>query len=158
MKKILPAALMVLICCTDAFAGDLTLWYRQPAAQWVQALPVGNGRLGAMVFGGVGNPPPLGGYREYKMTELQGIMAGIGVPYELGTGDMSQVNYSSWRGGMLVPEHRRELPLANIDPDVLHAGAPPHDRHASDDGQDSGVRGRRSEDKSVRHSVDRTAL
>ena len=32
----------------------LTLWYRQPAAQWVEALPVGNGRLGAMVFGGVG--------------------------------------------------------------------------------------------------------
>jgi len=47
------------------------------------------------------NPPPAGGYREYKMTELQGIMAGLGLPYELGTGDMSQVNYSSWRGGML---------------------------------------------------------
>jgi lambda family phage portal protein len=47
------------------------------------------------------NPPAAGGYREYKMTELQGIMAGIGLPYELGTGDMSQVNYSSWRGGML---------------------------------------------------------
>jgi len=31
----------------------LSLWYRQPADQWVEALPVGNGRLGAMVFGGV---------------------------------------------------------------------------------------------------------
>lgn len=30
----------------------LALWYRQPAKQWVEALPVGNGRLGAMVFGG----------------------------------------------------------------------------------------------------------
>ncbi|MCP8890927.1 glycoside hydrolase family 95 protein [Sphingomonas faeni] len=29
------------------------LWYRQPAAVWTEALPVGNGRLGAMVFGGV---------------------------------------------------------------------------------------------------------
>ncbi len=29
------------------------LWYSQPAEKWVQALPVGNGRLGAMVFGGV---------------------------------------------------------------------------------------------------------
>jgi len=28
------------------------LWYRQPAEQWTEALPVGNGRLGAMVFGG----------------------------------------------------------------------------------------------------------
>jgi alpha-L-fucosidase 2 len=30
----------------------LTLWYKQPATEWVEALPVGNGRLGAMVFGG----------------------------------------------------------------------------------------------------------
>ncbi|WP_423736443.1 glycoside hydrolase family 95 protein [Chitinophaga caseinilytica] len=31
----------------------LKLWYRQPAANWNQALPIGNGRIGAMVFGGV---------------------------------------------------------------------------------------------------------
>ncbi|HEY3136371.1 MAG TPA: glycoside hydrolase family 95 protein [Blastocatellia bacterium] len=31
----------------------LSLWYRRPARQWVEALAVGNGRLGAMVFGGV---------------------------------------------------------------------------------------------------------
>lgn len=29
------------------------LWYRQPAVEWVEALPVGSGKLGAMVFGGV---------------------------------------------------------------------------------------------------------
>lgn len=29
------------------------LWYRQPAQKWVEALPVGNGRIGAMVFGGL---------------------------------------------------------------------------------------------------------
>jgi alpha-L-fucosidase 2 len=29
------------------------LWYRQPAATWNEALPIGNGRLGAMVFGGI---------------------------------------------------------------------------------------------------------
>jgi alpha-L-fucosidase 2 len=34
-------------------ASKTQLWYRQPATQWVEALPVGNGRLGAMVFGGV---------------------------------------------------------------------------------------------------------
>jgi alpha-L-fucosidase 2 len=28
------------------------LWYKQPARQWVEALPLGNGRLGAMTFGG----------------------------------------------------------------------------------------------------------
>ena len=31
----------------------LTLWYTQPAEQWTEALPIGNGRLGAMIFGGV---------------------------------------------------------------------------------------------------------
>lgn len=29
------------------------LWYHQPAQDWNEALPLGNGRLGAMVFGGV---------------------------------------------------------------------------------------------------------
>ena len=32
---------------------DLRLWYRRPATKWLEALPLGNGRLGAMVFGGV---------------------------------------------------------------------------------------------------------
>lgn len=32
---------------------DLRLWYRSPAEHWSDALPVGNGRLGAMIFGGV---------------------------------------------------------------------------------------------------------
>lgn len=41
-----------LMCARCADAGELELWYRQPASQWVEALPVGNGRLGAMVFGG----------------------------------------------------------------------------------------------------------
>src|SRR5437879_3032447 len=31
----------------------LKLWYRQPAEQWLEALPVGNGRLGAMIHGGI---------------------------------------------------------------------------------------------------------
>jgi alpha-L-fucosidase 2 len=34
-------------------SSDLTLWYPHPAREWVEALPVGNGRMGAMIFGGV---------------------------------------------------------------------------------------------------------
>src|SRR4051812_18216365 len=32
---------------------QLKLWYAQPAKQWIEALPVGNGRLGGMICGGV---------------------------------------------------------------------------------------------------------
>lgn len=34
---------------------DLKLWYDKPAVEWTEALPVGNGFIGAMVFGGVEN-------------------------------------------------------------------------------------------------------
>ncbi len=37
----------------QALSSPQTLWYRQPAGNWKTALPIGNGRLGAMVFGGV---------------------------------------------------------------------------------------------------------
>jgi alpha-L-fucosidase 2 len=44
------------IWATGIFAqGDRQLWYRQPAKIWTEALPVGNGRLGAVVFGGITN-------------------------------------------------------------------------------------------------------
>ena len=32
---------------------DLKLWYSQPAQNWSEALPIGNSRLGAMVYGGI---------------------------------------------------------------------------------------------------------
>lgn len=35
------------------FNENYRLWYQQPAANWNEALPIGNGRLGAMIFGGV---------------------------------------------------------------------------------------------------------
>ena len=44
----------MIIIAAQAFASELTLWYEKPAnlGKWTEALPVGNGRLGAMVFGG----------------------------------------------------------------------------------------------------------
>jgi alpha-L-fucosidase 2 len=46
----LALALALLFTSTLA-ANDLRLWYRQPADHWHQALPLGNGRLGAMLYG-----------------------------------------------------------------------------------------------------------
>ncbi len=31
---------------------EMALWYRRPAREWLKAMPIGNGFLGAMVFGG----------------------------------------------------------------------------------------------------------
>src|SRR5688500_15551410 len=46
--------LLFVFSVSDATAqSDLRLWYNQPARNWNEALPVGNGRLGAMVFGKV---------------------------------------------------------------------------------------------------------
>src|SRR3954462_7794339 len=45
------------VAASSSFAAtpeqDLRLWYRQPASDWNEALPIGNGWLGAMIFGGV---------------------------------------------------------------------------------------------------------
>ena len=48
------ALLLLPLACLSAQSKpvDSVLWYRHPAAVWTEALPVGNGRLGAMVFGG----------------------------------------------------------------------------------------------------------
>lgn len=44
---------LLVAACSKEQAEPLRLWYDKPAEQWVEALPLGNGRLGAMVFGGV---------------------------------------------------------------------------------------------------------
>jgi alpha-L-fucosidase 2 len=51
----MPRLAIAILLASACFASDpaTTLWYRQPAAKWTEALPVGNGRLGAMIFGGV---------------------------------------------------------------------------------------------------------
>jgi alpha-L-fucosidase 2 len=53
-KKIFSwAVLLLTIHFTAQAQHDLKLWYKQPARNWNEALPIGNGRLGAMVFGGI---------------------------------------------------------------------------------------------------------
>lgn len=56
--KVAPAATAVADAAItskqdDPPANPLVLWYEMPARSWQESLPVGNGRLGAMVFGGV---------------------------------------------------------------------------------------------------------
>lgn len=57
MKSALLLALIVTVVARAPGLAEsdpnLKLWYRQPAGIWEEALPVGNGRIGAMVYGGV---------------------------------------------------------------------------------------------------------
>ena len=52
-------------------------------------------------------PSHAGGYGEYMRVQLHAIAAGVGLTYELLTGDLSQVNYSSIRAGLI--EFRRRM-------------------------------------------------
>jgi alpha-L-fucosidase 2 len=58
MKKTM--IMLMIVCAFQEFeichaqdVNNLRLWYDKPASAWEEALPIGNGRLGAMVFGGI---------------------------------------------------------------------------------------------------------
>ncbi|HEY1950106.1 MAG TPA: glycoside hydrolase family 95 protein, partial [Bryobacteraceae bacterium] len=54
-RDVLPKLFTILVSIpvfSFAQGADIKLWYTQPAPVWTQALPIGNGRIGAMVFGG----------------------------------------------------------------------------------------------------------
>src|SRR5690348_14882584 len=54
MKKFFFLLSFYFFCATSFAQQDLKLWYTKPAVKWTEALPIGNGRIGAMIFGGVG--------------------------------------------------------------------------------------------------------
>jgi glycosyl hydrolase family 65 len=75
-------------------AGDLALWYDEPAgADWLRALPIGNGRLGAMVFGNT----------DTERLQLNEDTVWAGGPHD----------YSNLRGAAALPQIR-QLVFANL--------------------------------------------
>ena len=51
---IIGATLLFSSCLpSEATTDNMKLWYDKPADEWMKSLPFGNGRLGAMVYGGV---------------------------------------------------------------------------------------------------------
>lgn len=58
-QSILVLTLLILFSCNSSGEQDvnpsLKLWYDEPATEWEEALPLGNGRLGVMVFGDTTN-------------------------------------------------------------------------------------------------------
>lgn len=54
MSILTISGIILLLGAMDAdISNEMTLWYAAPAEAWVEALPLGNGRIGAMAFGGV---------------------------------------------------------------------------------------------------------
>ena len=53
MKKLMMLLLMLVAMVEVTQAQERKLWYSKPASNWLEALPVGNSRLGGMVYGGV---------------------------------------------------------------------------------------------------------
>ena len=52
MKRLLSTVLFCVCYALVVNAQQHKLWYSEPAAQWLEALPIGNSHLGAMVYGG----------------------------------------------------------------------------------------------------------
>lgn len=123
LKNSLILLLFVSICSAAysevSFAGSasapsapLSLWYRAPATDWMtQALPLGNGRLGAMVFGGVatehiqfndktlwkGSPTSRGSYQNFGdlFLDFQGLTAVSNYRRDLSLSEaISRVSYT----------------------------------------------------------------
>jgi len=100
-RKNLEARLGVIV------SGDASL-FAAPPQQLTGDQAKATGELGEMPSGSMVNippgsnvttvaPNPSQGYTDYVRLQLHLILAGFGVPYEEGTGDMSEVNFSSAR-------------------------------------------------------------
>lgn len=55
LKIMFNIFIAVLLISNNIFSQETKLWYKQPAATWNEALPIGNGRLAAMIYGGIQN-------------------------------------------------------------------------------------------------------
>ena len=51
---------------------EYKLWYSRPASGWSQGLPIGNGRLGAVIYGGVEE-------ETWSITEVTYLVREIGI-------------------------------------------------------------------------------
>lgn len=148
------AAALVLVAAPTKVQGQranpLELWYDEPAPAWNQALPVGNGRLGAMVFGGLGQEriqlneetlwsggpydPVVEGAHEALPQIRDYLFAGdferahdlfgrtmMGVPYEMMKYQPFANLWLDFPGHEVATEYRRELDLGDAIARVSYA-------------------------------------
>ena len=93
---------LALLAAQTAHAQDLSLWYAQPAKDWLQALPIGNGSLGGMIFGGTTN----------ERVQFNEQTLWLGSETEMGSYQPFGDVFVAWRHGATT-DYRRELDLHN---------------------------------------------
>ncbi len=106
-RKLLTCACILLIVAglRGALAQDLILWYSAPATKWLEALPIGNGSLGGMIFGGTTN----------ERVQFNEQSLWLGSETEMGSYQPFGDVFVAWTHGPAT-EYRRELNLA----DAIH--------------------------------------
>lgn len=97
--------LIVASAAVSAVAKDLSLFYPKPATNWLAALPIGNGSLGAMLFGGTTN----------ERVQFNEQTLWLGSETEMGSYQPFGDVFIEWQHGAAT-DHRRELSLA----DAIH--------------------------------------
>lgn len=98
IKRIITVIIAIAAVHTMAIAETL-FWYDRPAAFWTEALPLGNGRLGAMVYGGV----------QSDTIRLNECSFWTGAPYNRAEAGCHAMNYETVGNVVLsFPTHRGE--------------------------------------------------
>lgn len=105
MKHKLFGLLVGIAAIFTAHAQDLSLWYAQPAAKWLEALPIGNGRLGGMIFGGTTN----------ERVQFNEQSLWLGSETEMGSYQPFGDVFMTWEQSAMT-DYRRELNLS----DAIH--------------------------------------
>jgi alpha-L-fucosidase 2 len=105
MKNKILTTLIALAATLAASAQDLSLWYSQPAKNWLEALPIGNGSLGGMIFGATTN----------ERVQFNEQTLWLGSETEMGSYQPFGDVFVEWQH-TAPTDYRRELKLA----DAIH--------------------------------------
>ena len=120
--------ILILFSCKNESIKELKLWYNQPANNWNEALPIGNGRMGTMVFGGIDQErlqlnentlysgEPSQSYKRVKITEDTEHVLNL-----INQGKNAEADdhiLKNWLGRL----HANYQPMADLYFDIQHPG------------------------------------
>lgn len=127
--KLASAAAAIAGAVLPAYTQDLRLWYDAPAVKWEEALPLGNGRIGAMVFGNPVNEvyqlneETLWSGEPTDRNNFNAKGALPAVRKAVNDGDYALAR-ALWKENAQGPYTARYLPMADMKLNMIHSGKP----------------------------------